>query len=674
MFVNSIVNQIVFLSALWALLALSNVAPALGAVPDLEDYMRELEVRDISMSPDGKKLAIIKRVKEDQFRLEVIDVENNDKSISITEEPPGKTVTDIQWLNNNRLGLTISARQKYRRGTAGYKRLLVMDADGTNALMALSDQERLSRNSNLATIVSTLPLSPDYILMTGYEKNLCLYRVDIKTGSSQKTVCGDSDTFAFRVDKNGVPRLRVDFNSDTMTASLFSYNPETGRWSKIDSYRLRDPDDVEEAHDRWMNVDGETNFLMVERIEGEEYAKLHRYDLTTREHLGVAFEVDGYDIDGVMTDDFSNQIMGVRYIADRPRFVFFDDENQRVQRHLEGQFPSGAVEIFSISSNQNTYLFHSGEPSRRGSLYLYNDRTGAARELIDLAPHFKGMQTTLVKEIRYHAKDETLIEGYLTYPASTALENLPLIVFPHGGPQARDWLEYDTFVQYWATRGYAVFQPNFRGSAGYGRRFEEAGYHEYGGAMIDDIASGVQELSRMGVIDSERVCVAGASYGGYAALMLAIKYELVKCVVSINGLVDLKLRVKNGSNKYRDKKARKAWRDTHDEIMGNPDTQPELFRTQSPNRRAREMSAPVLLIHAEDDSNVSLEHSKRMFNALRKAKKKVRFLRLPYGGHSLLWDDSKEKVLQETEAFFAEYLKVPAQDELVKQDLVNSSP
>ena len=257
----------------------------------------------------------------------------------------------------------------------------------------------------------------------------------------------------------------------------------------------------------------------------------------------------------------------------------------------------------------------------------------------------------------YESTDGTKIQSFLTLPADSDPKDLPLIVYPHGGPQARDWLSFDPFAQYWASRGYAVFQPNFRGSTGYGRKFEEAGYQQYGDKIIEDIASGIRTLIDKGYVDKDRICAAGGSFGGYAALALsAFESGLIKCAVSINGLTDLPLHIETKLQSVNDRDMRAEFREYYDKTLGNIDTQRDLLERHSPVYSASDIDVPVLLIHAEDDDNVDIVQSEIMNKALVNARKDVRFVRLKRAGHNLNLGDATRRVLLETSVFFAEHL------------------
>lgn len=636
--------------------ASSVTCSAIAEVPTLDDYFGKAILRDIALSPDGSKLAVIRWIDESEnWRLMVIDVTESASLIAAIDEPEGMKLLGLRWLRNDRLGLAVSKSKKAGGRTWHFKRMIAINSDGSKGVELLNDQKILKDNLNLTNIVSVLPTMPNHVLMTGRHNLLSLYRVNIRTGHSDRIAQGGTRTFAFLVNKNGEPSLRFDREPYTRKIITLAYEKESDKWKRISTILVSE---FEEQFNRQLaSFEGNTTVLMLDRRDEDEYIKLHRYDIKKEEFEDVAYEIAGYDIHSPILDVYTDEIYGVSYITDRLQYAFFDENLQRVQDQLESQFPNGQVRIKNISADKDTYLFFTDEPWRKGSWHLYKAQSGEFLEVADLAPQMRASALTSVHEVQYRSFDRTLIKGYLTFPKNGEDTKLPLIVYPHGGPLGRDWLSYDPIVQYWATRGYAVFQPNFRGSSGYGRTFQDSGNLEYGDAMIEDIASGIRSLINAGRVDPDRICAAGVSYGGYATLMLAVKTDLIQCAVSINGPVDYRLRISNVTKKTKNKESRSELREWMDKTVGNIDTQTDLLDEQSPLRRAAEITVPVLLIHARDDSNVNIKHSRKMHKALEKLGKDVKLIELERGGHSLAYKHAERKMLMETSVFFAEHLK-----------------
>lgn len=630
---------------------------ASAQVPTLDDYFAEMELRDIALSPDGKTLAGIRRIGDNVYRLMVYDLDNKTSLIASIDESKGDHFMNVQWLSNRRMGITVIGSLKERTGTIAYRRMVAMDANGANILHLLSDQSGVQDNLDLGTVASMLSSDPDHILMSAIDRVGSLYRVNINTGASKRIAKGIAATIAFGVSDRGEDKLsviRMDFNRPARKISIFALSPENNKWQRILSYR---PSELEDELAKGVaSFQSDTTMLVLHRLEQDEYIKLHRYDIKKEVYTDVAHEIDGHDIHRTIQDRHTGMVIGVTYIDDRPHNVYFNDETQRVQSYLERMFPNGIVDIRFISTDERRYLFFTDEPWHPGSYGLFDKKTNHISHIADLAPKLKRTRTS-VHQISYAAKDTTKTSGYLTRVEGTKKNKLPLIVFPHGGPHARDWVTFNPIIQYFASRGYAVFQPNFRGSQGYGHSFEKAGYQEYGANMIDDIELGVRALIEAELVDPQAICAAGMSYGGYAALMLDIRSELLKCVVSINAPVDWELRVKRKLKQISGKEDKDELRTWFDEKIGNIDTQEEMLLEQSALHRAGEIKAPVLLIHAHDDDNVDIRHGKKMNKALKKAGKKVTFVKLRRGGHSLTRDDALKSAILEADAFISQHIR-----------------
>jgi dipeptidyl aminopeptidase/acylaminoacyl peptidase len=254
-----------------------------------------------------------------------------------------------------------------------------------------------------------------------------------------------------------------------------------------------------------------------------------------------------------------------------------------------------------------------------------------------------------VQPYPYKARDGLDIPAYITLPPGKPLNKLPLIVMPHGGPDARDRIGFDWMAQFFANRGYAVLQPNFRGSWGYGHKFTDAGQLQWGLKMEDDLTDGVKKLVADGMVDPKRVCIVGASYGGYAALAGAtLTPDVYACAISFAGVSDLPKMLAQERARYgKDSQTVSFWTTR----IGSPFDDSEQLRATSPARHADQVRCPVLLLHGEGDTTVPIEQSEIMNDALKSAGKQVEFIRFPGEDHYMNLADTRIRFLKETEAF-----------------------
>lgn len=639
---------------------------ALSAAPagTLEDYIREPEVRSISMSPDGKKLALIKRVAEEKYQLLTLDIANGIKPIARLDEPKGQKIKRVKWLNNERLGMSIEKERTFGSDDHHYTGVNIVDPDGKNSVA-------VKGNVSLGAIIAILPDIHKYVYMSAStvgqrnrDEDVCLLRVNVYSGKVWAMQCGNKRTYNFSVSDDGAPAYRFDYFNVARRVDVFAYNRVSDEWGLIaqvdvpdEDYDDDDDEDEKKLRARIASFDGDTSMFVLERKGMDEFRKIHRLDAKTQEYIDVALEIDGIDIRAALFDPDTGKIVGAEYITDKQEYKYFEPRLQRINDYLEPRFPNSSIFIKDASKQNGNVLFHTISDWRPGSFYLYNDKTKKIMELADVAPQLRAKMPNAVEQIDYKTSDGLKIESYLTRPANRRHEKLPLIVMPHGGPGSSNWKAYDTYAHYWASRGYAVFQPNFRGSTERGRTFEQAGYHEFGGKMIDDIADGIHMLINQGLVDADRICSAGISYGGYASLMLAIRTDLLKCAVSINGPTDWRYRIQKISDDADSLDHRLAWRAWADKAIGNINERPELFESMSAVARAGEVTGAVLLIHSVDDRNVRLAHATKMNSSLKHFQKDVRFVKLKKGGHSIRDDDAKEKLFKETTRFFEKHLK-----------------
>jgi dipeptidyl aminopeptidase/acylaminoacyl peptidase len=258
-----------------------------------------------------------------------------------------------------------------------------------------------------------------------------------------------------------------------------------------------------------------------------------------------------------------------------------------------------------------------------------------------------------VKVIVYRAADGLEMQGVLTLPPGREAKALPLVVLPHGGPEARDYARFDWWAQAFASRGYAVFQPNFRGSAGFGRAFRDAGHGQWGRKMQTDVSDGVAELARRGIIDPKRACIVGASYGGYVALAgVTVQQGLYKCAVAVGGVSDLNAMLAWEANLHReDSLTMRYWH----LFMGVQTNGDATLNAYSPRKLADRADAPVLLIFGKDDTVVPNDQSLSFASALRGAGKPVEVLQLPDEDHWLSREATRTRMLEASVAFVEKY-------------------
>ena len=348
-------------------------------------------------------------------------------------------------------------------------------------------------------------------------------------------------------------------------------------------------------------------------------------------------------------------VYGVRYSGFRPDYAFFDKRLTQTYKAIQQALPNNTFRIVDHTPDWKTILFYMEGDQSSGDYLSFSG--GEFNFLASARPMVNAEAVANVREYSFAARDGLNIPTLLTYPVGkdASKEPLPAILMPHGGPQSHDKISYDWLAQYFANRGFLVIQPQFRGSTGFGFEFTRKGHGEWGKKMQDDLTDSVLHLAEKNLIDKDRVCIVGWSYGGYAALAGAtFTPDLYQCVVSINGVSDIERMMKTERRDFgKDHWVVAYW----DKIIRDKNLDEDFFEDISPVNFAENVKAPVLLIHGTDDTIAPLRQSEEMADALEDADKKVKFIEIEDEGHSIdKSNNSRLKSLQAIEEFIAKHI------------------
>ena len=382
---------------------------------------------------------------------------------------------------------------------------------------------------------------------------------------------------------------------------------------------------------------------------------VYQYDAATGEE-SVLFEANSSEVSHLLMNLKGEKIVMVRYQDESTDPLIFDDELAEIYTTLKKQFPNAWVGLESVSDDLSSAVVSVSSPKIPGSLYIYN---AEKRELAAFRQRYPGLaasQLAEVHEIAYPARDGLTIPAYLTLPHGLSPESadkLPFVVLPHGGPHARDFRRFDWMAQMLADEGYGVIQMNFRGSTGYGVAFEKAGRKQWGDVMLNDINDATRWLVDNALAEPSRICIVGEVFGGYAAMMSAVKHpDLYECAASLNGISDLYSAVAEGRRYvggfYFRRHIGRLWEGK------------ELDRNSPINKQMRK-AVPLMLAASEQNRIVSPRQSRRIYNALRKLNNPVEFIELPQGDHFLSREENRQSFAQELLRFLDEHLGKPQQ-------------
>ncbi|HEY5723602.1 MAG TPA: prolyl oligopeptidase family serine peptidase [Allosphingosinicella sp.] len=464
-------------------------------------------------------------------------------------------------------------------------------------------------------------------------------RVDLATGKGVEVQRKKKDVWSWYADAEGTVRGGIGYSEKAWT--LYYRNPEgemvragTGRYSAEDS-----------AVDSIQLLTGADSGVVVTNGPTGRFGA-YSYQLGSASIGAPIFEHPEVDVTAIKLSADGRQVAGISYEDDRQRVKWLIPELEALQAQIDRTFKGKDNRIVNFSRDQNVVLIWSGGADDPGTYYVF-DRA-AKRMNIFASPYdrLNDVRLSPVRPVRYQSRDGLPIPGYLTLPAGREAKGLPLIVMPHGGPFLRDSYVFDPWVQMLADRGYAVLQPNFRGSTGYGRAFVERGYGEWGGKMQDDLDDGVDWLTASGTIDPKRVCLMGGSYGGYAALWGAIRNpDKYRCAISFAGVSDVRAQLKYSNDFLIAPRYTKQWRK---KIVG---AEARDLAAVSPLQQAARLNLPVLIAHGERDSTVPVDQSRKMVAALKGRGAAVQSAFYPNAGHGFDRTEDSVDFLRRVEAF-----------------------
>ena len=614
----------------------------------LDDYLAHWEFGEPALSPSGRYLAFLHRTNvsdRNSVRVIVQDLEAEEEgAYSVGSFRNGRPVW-VRWASDDRVlvgteqRLDISINQRMRGYPTLERRTHAFDRDFTNHVMLFQEAGRrvLERNADLSSVIDIMPRDRDHVLVQAFlSGRLGLWRANIYTGEAELAERGRNGTIGWHA-SNGQAALRFDTNYRFSRVQVFARNAG-GRWRHALTVRPRDLPEI--SHDfNWAGQSAAANEVYVRaRQDGQEFAGIHRFDLETGTYLETLAVRDDFDIEDAVLDPVTGLYMGYSYVADRRLFRFEDAELDAHYQAILEYFGDG-MSVRPLSRQGSKLLLHVTGPTELGAYHLYDLETANVDLLFSRSPQISGERFHTVESISYTSRDGVEIPALLTWPPQGPGPDTPLIVMPHGGPEARDSVSHDGMTQMFANLGYAVLQPNFRGSSGYGRSYVELGHGEWGRAMQTDLDDGARWLLEENQIDADRICVVGFSYGGYAALMAAVEQsDFYACVVAGAPVTDIASFLE-----YKGEISDDVF-DYWTEQLGDPEAPgiPAHQRQISPAFQADRIEIPVMLFHGDADWQVPVEQSRLMAEALDSAE--VEFVYVERDGLGHNWGTARGRV------------------------------
>jgi acetyl esterase/lipase len=463
--------------------------------------------------------------------------------------------------------------------------------------------------------------------------------IDLDTGKRRTILSGLTGVMDWYADSAGVVRMGIGFSEDGRSRRIHYRDTNEQLFRTIDRTRKGDDRLIVPA----LFLEDKSRALVIDD-DADGYSALYELDLRTLERGKQLFASKGYDIGGLIPDAGGSKLLGVAVHENAAAVHWIDPDMQAMQASVSGLVKGAKVEIVSTSSDRSRAIIAVGGADAPGGYFLFERATTTVMPLAYTNPSIKLKRMHPVRTIRYKARDGVEIAAVLTTPRGRT-GKLPLIVMPHGGPRARDSETWDWWPQFLADRGYLVVQPNYRGSTGYGTRFMELGEGQWGLAMQDDLDDSVRALAELGLADPARVCMVGASYGGYAALRAAQRdSDKYRCAVSYAGVSDLNRMLRHQRN-FLYAGARSDWlrRQASD------------LKSVSPVNFPESVKIPVLLMHGEEDRVVPIVQSRVIAQKLKSAGKDVTYIVQPLADHHFSRQEDRLEFLKALEAFLAKH-------------------
>ena len=633
------------------LFALAQAAPP--PIP-VRDFVRRGEFASPVLSPDGDHLIVSRRIQQDGKDVTVMVVYDlaHMRAVSTVRLPVFEVPAGYVWITDKRLAVTTAREFGSLEQPQLTGEVLAMDLDGGRQEYLYGYKQGMRRGGTVMVpdqgwgSINSVPLVPTgHFLLTENlwglkEQNTLLYDVDSASAKRHLVTEIGKQDFDFLVGSDGRPRFAYGTDQDAEPA-VFEYDDAKHGWTDLRGTQQSgfspialSPDD-RDVYGRWARKQA-PSALVRRQPDG-------KVTVLAEDAVGTIDLIEwGPRPSLPFAAGTSVGVPKLRYLDQGP--------DAKLHQLLSAQFPGSHVHFINYSRDGNKLLFSAASDRDPGAYYLFERATGKAFLLFAASPWIDPARMAERRPIHFTASDGLEIHGYLTMPTVAGDGKPALILLPHGGPHgvADDWF-FDADAQFLASRGYAVLQINYRGSAGRGPDFKKAGYREWGGRIQRDLLDGVRWTIEQGRIDPDRVCAFGASFGAYASMMTAIRSPgLIKCVIGYAGVYDLPLM-------YREDQVIES-KMLFNYLVKVVGEDPKELADNSPARLAGQLTMPVLLVHGASDLRVPPVQATTMREALTKSGRPPEWLLVDGEGHGFYSEKNRQAFYEKLEAFLAKHL------------------
>lgn len=596
----------------------------------LKDFFKNPEKTGYSISPNGKYIAYLAPY-ESRLNIFVREV-SSDNPVRITNVT-ARDISGFFWGNDNTI--------LYARDKDGDENFHLFSVDKTGK----NEKDLTPFDKVRCNIVDELYDSDTDILIelnNRLPEVFDVYRLNFETGEMALAAENPGNVSTWLSDHEG--KIRAALATDGVNASILF------RENESDQFRVIITTNFKESL-RPMFFTFDNKYVYAASNVGRDKSAIIKYDIASGKEMEIIFEHPEVDLNHLAYSKKRKVLTAISYTTWKQERKFLDKEVENIFKRLEKELKGYEIAITDVSKEEDIFIIRTYSDRSLGSYYIFDKNTDVLTKITDVSPWINENEMCEVKPITYTSRDGFTIHGYLTLPKEREHKNLPVVVNPHGGPWHRDDWGYNPEVQFLANRGFAVLQMNFRGSTGYGRKFWEASFKQWGKTMQDDITDGVEWLIEQGIADRKRIAIYGASYGGYATLAgLTFTPDLYAAGVDYVGVSNLFTFMKSVPPYWT------PFLKMLYEMVGNPEEDQELMTAVSPVFHVDKIKAPLFVAQGRQDPRVNVNESDQMVEALKKRGIDVPYMVKDNEGHGFHNEENRFDFYEAMEKFLEKHL------------------
>ena len=615
------------------LLGIVSCKPALKTAPliAMEDFFRNPEKSGYRISPNGQMIIYRAPI---AGRMNVFVQKLGDTTAVALTHETDRSIYDAFWESDDRIIFTKD------QGGDENTHVLSVKPDGSG-LIDHTPFEKVQ-----ASVIDILEDRPEELLIQNNKRNpqiFDVYLLNTTTGEMTMVAENPGNITGWITDHDG--KIRAALTSDGVNTSLLYRDTENDKFRTVITTNFK-----ETLSPVLFTFDNKSLYCLSNL--GRDKTALVEFDPVTAKEIKVIYENPDVDISGLDYSKLRKVLTVVYFETDKPQKHFLDAEFEQIDSKIKSQIPNYTFQITRKSKDETKLLAYVTSDRYDGGYFLYDVKSGEFKKLADFKPWLKEENMAEIKPVTYQSRDGQTIQGYLTLPKGYVAKNLPVVINPHGGPWARDSWGFNPEVQFLANNGYVVLQMNFRGSTGYGRKFWELSFKQWGRTMQDDISDGVKWLVDQGIADPKRVAIYGGSYGGYATLAgLTLSPELYAAGIDYVGISNI-FTFMNSIPPYWE-----PYRKMLYEMVGDPKTDSLMLAEVSPVFLVDKIKAPLFIAQGANDPRVNKAESEQMVEALKKRGIEVEYIVKDNEGRGFYNQENQFDFYRSMLAFLDKHLK-----------------